>query len=183
MFAVEIRKRHVQNHSYSRWHWHLDEVFVRINGEAHYLWRAVDQEGEVLEEFVTKRRDRKAALKFLKKTMKCCARPEIVVTDKLRSYKAAMKVIGNEARWETGRWLNNRAENPHQPFRRRERAIAKFRSVKSLLRFVSAHASIHNHVNQCRHLNPRDDFKKNHATALAQAYINKNVRASLNIIV
>ena len=168
MFAVEIRKRHVQNHSYSRWHWHLDEVFVRINGEANYLWRAVDHEGEVLEELVTKRRDRKAALKFLKKTMKCYARPEIVVTDKLRSYKAAMKVIGNEARWETARWLNNRAENPHQPFRRRERAMAKFRSVKSLLRSVSAHASIHKHFNQGRHLNPRDDFKKNRATALAE---------------
>ena len=154
MFAVENRKRHVQNHSYSRWHWHLDEVFVRINGEAHYLWRAVDHEGEVLEEFVTKRRDRKAALKFLKKTMKRYGRPEIVVTDKLRSYKAAMKVIGNEARQQTGRWLNNRAESSHQPFLRRQRAMAKFRSVKSFLKFVSAHASIHNHLNQGRHLNP-----------------------------
>jgi len=167
MYAAEIRKRRVQNHSYSRWRWHLDEVFVRINGETHYLWRAVDHEGEVLEVFVTKRRDRKAALKFPKKTMKRYGRPEIVVTDKLRSYKAAMKVIGNEARQETGRWLNNRAENSHQPFRRRERAMAKFRSVKSLQKFVSAHASIDNHFNQGRHLNPRDDFKKNRATALA----------------
>ena len=168
MFAVEIRKRHVQNHSYSRWRWHLDEVFVRINGETHYLWRAVDHEGEVLEVFVTKRRDRKAALKFPKKTMKRYGRPEIVVTDKLRSYKAAMKVIGNKDREETGRWLNNRAKNSHQPFRRRERAMAKFRSVKSLLKFVLAHASIYNHFNQGRHLNPRDDFKKNRATALAE---------------
>ena len=117
MFAVEIKKRHVQNHSYSRWHWHLDEVFARINGEAHYLWRAVDHEGEVLEEFITKRRDSKVALKFLKKTMKRYGRPEIVVTDKIRSYNAVMKVIGNEARQEIGRWLNNRAENSHQPFR------------------------------------------------------------------
>ena len=109
-----------------------------INGETHYLWRAVDHEGEVLEVFATKRRDRKAALKFLKKTMKRYGSPEIVVTDKLRSYKAAMKVFGNEARQETGRWLNNRAENSHQPFRRRERAMVKFRSVKSLLKFVSA---------------------------------------------
>ena len=97
--------------------------------------------------------------------MKRCGRPEIVVTDKLRSYKAAMKVIGNEARQETGRWLNNRAENSHQPFRRRERAMAKFRSVKSLQKFVSAHAAIYNHFNQGRYLNPRDDFKKNRATA------------------
>ena len=137
MFAAEISKRRVQNHSYSRWRWHLDEVFVRINGETHYLWRAVDHEGEVLEVFVTKRRDRKAALKFPKKTMKRYGRPEIVVTDKLRSYKAAMKVIGNEDREETGRWLNNRAENSHQPFRRRERAMARFRSFKSLQKFAS----------------------------------------------
>ena len=77
---------------------HLDEVFVQINGETHYLWRAVDHEGEVLEAFVTKKRDRKAALKFLKKAMKRYGHPKIIVTDKLRSYRAAMKVIGNEAR-------------------------------------------------------------------------------------
>ena len=117
---------------------------------------------------VTKRRDRKAALKFLKKTMKCYARPEIVVTDKLRSYKATMKVIGNEDREETGRWLNNRAENSHQPFRQRERAMAKFRRVKSLQKFVLTHASIYNHFNQGRHLNARDDFKKNRATPLVE---------------
>jgi len=79
-----------------------------------------------------------------------------------------MKVIDNEARQKTGRSLNNRAENAHQPFRRRERAMAKFRSVKSLLKFVSAHALIHNNFNQGSHLNPRDDFKKNHAAALAE---------------
>ena len=100
--------------------------------------------------------------------MKRYLRPEIVVTDKLRSYKAAMEVIGNEARQETGRWLNNRAENSHQPFRRRKRAMAKFRSVKSLLKFVSAHASIGNRFKQRRHLNPRNEFKKNRATALAE---------------
>ena len=158
MFAAEIRKRRVHQRSYSNWGWHLDEVFVKINGETYYLWRAVDHRGVVLDEFATKRQDRKSALKFSKKTMKRYGRPEIVVTDKLRSYKAAMKVIGNEARQETGRWLNNRAENSHQPFRRRKRAMAKFRSVKSLLKFVSAHASIHNHLNPGRHLNPRDDF-------------------------
>ena len=141
MFAAEIRKPRIDNpRSYSNWKWHLDEVFVKINGETHYLWRAVDHEGEVLELFATKRRDRKAALKFRKKTMKRYGRPEIVVTDKLRSYKAAMKVVGNEDREETGRWLNNRAENSHQSFRRRERAMAKFRSVKLLLKFVSVHA-------------------------------------------
>jgi len=105
-------------------------LFVRINGETHYLWRAVDHEGEVLEVFVTKKRDRKAALRFLKRTMKRYGRPKVIVTDRLRSYRAAMRKIGNEARQETGRWLNNRAENSHQPFRRRERAMAKFRSAK-----------------------------------------------------
>jgi putative transposase len=86
-------------------------VFVRINGETHYLWRAVDHEGEVLEVFATKRRDRKAALKFLKRTMKRYGRPWSIVTDRLRSYGAAMKVIGNLERQECRRWLNNRAEN------------------------------------------------------------------------
>jgi putative transposase len=85
----------------------LDEVFVKINGETHYLWRAVDHEGEVLESFVTKRRDRKAAFKFLRKTMKRHGRAHIFVTDKLRSCGAGMKVIGNVDKQETGRLLNN----------------------------------------------------------------------------
>ncbi|EDZ40466.1 transposase [Rhodobacteraceae bacterium HTCC2083] len=97
--------------AYSNWQWHLDEVFVKINGETHYLWRAVDHEGEVLESYVTKRRDRKVALKFLKKTMKRFGPAHVIVTDLLRSYGAAMKDIGNEQRQETGRWKNNRAEN------------------------------------------------------------------------
>ena len=82
MFAAEIRKRRVHHRSYSQWRWHLDEVFVRINGETHYLWRAVDHEGEVLEVFATKRRDRKGALKFLKPTMKRYGRPWSIVTDR-----------------------------------------------------------------------------------------------------
>ena len=111
MFAAEIRKRRVDRRSYSSWRWHLDEVFVRINGETHYLWRAVDLEGEVLEVFATKRRDRAAALKFLKRAMKRYGRPQTVVTDRLRSYRAAMNVIGNASAQICGRWLNNRAEN------------------------------------------------------------------------
>ncbi len=169
MFAAEIRKRRVQQHrSFSRWRWHLDEVFVRINGETHYLWRAVDHEGEVLEAYVTKKRDSKAALKFLRKTMKRYGHPEAIVTDRLRSYRAAMKEIGNEARQLTDRWLNNRAENSHQPFRRRERAMAKFRSAKSLQKFASIHSSVHNHFNQERHLYSRENFKLNRSTALAE---------------
>ena len=168
IFAAEIReKRSASQQGSPQWRWHLDEVFVRINGEVHYLWRAVDHEGEVLETFVTKRRDRKAALKFLKKTMKRHGRPKIIVTDKLRSYRAAMKVVGNASRQETGRWLNNRAENSHQPFRRRERAMAKFRSPATLQKFISIHASIYNHFNQECHLSNRQDFKIGRAASLA----------------
>jgi len=119
MFAGEIRKRRFEYRSYSNWRWHLDEVFVRINGETHYLWRAVDHEGEVLEVFATQRRDRKAALTFLKRAMKRYGRPKVIVTERLKSYRAAMKEIGNGADQEYGRWLNNRAENSHQPFRMR----------------------------------------------------------------
>ena len=168
VFAAEIRKCRIQGRSFSLWKWHLDEVFVRINGEQHYLWRAVDQEGEVLESFVTKRRDRTAALKFLRKAMKRYGRPEVIVTDLLRSYPAAMKMIGIAERQETGRWKNNRAENSHQPFRRRERAMAKFRNTKTLQKFTSVHASVHNHFNQERHLYSRQNFKANRSAALAE---------------
>ncbi len=104
MFANEIRKRRVHHRSFSQWRWHLDEVFVKINGETHYLWRAVDHEGEVLEVFATKCRDRKAALKFLKRSMKRYGRPKSIVTDRLRSYRAAMMLIGNASSHEYGRF-------------------------------------------------------------------------------
>jgi putative transposase len=169
MFAAEIRKkRSAALRALPQWRWHLDEVFVRINGETHYLWRAVDHEGEVLESFVTKKRDRKPALKFLKRTMKRYGRPRAIVTDRLRSYGAAMKVIGNAADQECGRRLNNRAKNSHQPFRRRERAMAKFRSPATLQKFASVHASVHNHFNQERHLYRRKTFKLNRTSAMAE---------------
>ena len=141
---------------------------MKINGETHYLWRAVDHEGEVLESFVTKRRDRRAALKFLKKTMKRYGNPEVIVTDRLRSYGAAMKTIGNARRQLTGRRLNNRAENSHLPFRRRERAMLRFRQSRSLQKFVSVHSSVHNHFNHERHLNSRTTFKLKRTAALAE---------------
>ncbi len=169
MFAAEIRqKRSAALRALPQWRWHLDEVFVKINGEMHYLWRAVDHEGEVREVFATKRRDRRAALKFLKRTMKRYGRPRAIVTDRLRSSGAAMKVIGNAAVQVCGRWLNNRAENSHQPFRRREMAMAKFRDAKTLQKFASVHASLHNHFNQDRHLNRRDIFKQNRSAAPAE---------------
>lgn len=168
MFAAEIRKRRIQRRCYSQWRWHVDEVFVRINGIPHYLWRAVDQEGEVLEVFASKRRDRKAALKFLKRVMKRYGRPGSIVTDRLRSYRAALTMIGNQGIQICGQWLNNRAENSHQPFRRREGAMARFRNIKSLQKFASAHASIHNHFNFDRHLNSRETYKQNRSAALAE---------------
>jgi len=169
MFAAEIRRKRASRlRAWPQWQWHLDEVFVKINGVTHYLWRAVDHEGEVLESYVTKRRDRKAALRFLRKAMKRYGQPEIVVTDRLRSYKAAMREIGNEARQETGRWLNNRAENSHLPLRRRERAMLRFRQMRSLQTFAAVHSSVHNHFNLERHLFTRSDFKENRDAALAE---------------
>ena len=141
---------------------------MRINGETHYLRRVVDHEGEILKAIVTKRRDRKAALKILKKAMKKYGSPKAMVTEKLCSYRAAMKIIGSQTRQESGRWLNNRAENSHQPFRRRERAMIKFRSTKSLQKFSAIHSSVHNHFNQEHHLNSRKTFNLNRETALAE---------------
>ncbi len=111
----------------THWKWHLDEVYVRINGEMRYLWRAVDHKGEVLESYVTTTRDKDAALTFIKKAMRRHGKAKAITTDGLRSYKAAMKEIGAQDLQEVGRWANNRAENSHQPFRRRERAMLRFR--------------------------------------------------------
>ena len=168
LFAAEIKMRRVAGLRSSRWRWHLDEIFVKINGERHYLWRAVDHEGEVLESFVTKRRDKKAALKFLKKAMRKHGRPGVIVTDRLRSYGAAMKEIGNADRQETGRWLYNRAENSHLPFRRRERAMLRFRRLRSLQKFAAVHASLHNLLDAERSLYSRSNFKLKRDDALAE---------------
>ncbi len=168
MFAAEIRRKHVDRmRAYTHWRWHLDEVYVRINGMQHYLWRAVDHEGEVLESFVTKERDKAAALKFIRKALKRHGSPEAITTDGLRSYRAAMKEIGNAYRQEVGRWANNRAENSHLPVRRRERAMLRFRRMKTLQKFSSVHASFHNHFAQDRHLTDRETYKANRSAALA----------------
>ena len=168
LFAKSIRKRRVEKRFYSNWTWHLDEVFVRINGELHYLWRAVDHEGEVLEAFVTKRRDRKAALNFLRKAMKRYGAPDRVVTDKLPSYRSALRELGNSSRQETGRWLNNRAENSHQRLRRREKIMNRFRSMRGLQKFAAVQSSIHNHFNLERHFYRREEFKESCTQALLE---------------
>jgi putative transposase len=168
-FASEIRRRRAGSmRAVSPWRWHLDEMFVKINGERHYLWRAVDHEGEILESFVTKTRDRKAALKFLKKAMRRHGRAERFVTDRLRSYGAALRDVGAADRQETGQWLNNRAENSHLPFRRRERAMQRFRRMRSQQMFASVHASITNHFSADRDLTTRTIFKRNRDAALAE---------------
>ena len=141
---------------------------MKINGETHYLWRAVDHEGEVLEVFVMKRRDSKAALAFLKRGMKRFGQPKVIVTDRLRSYRSAMNLIENAADQECGRWLNTRAEKSYQPFRRREGVMLKFRDVNTLQKFASIHASIHNHFNLDRQLTPRETFKQDRLAALAE---------------
>jgi putative transposase len=169
MFAGEIRRRRVQQMGgHTHWRWHLDEVYMKINSEMRYLWRAVDHEGEVLESFVTKARDKAAALKFIKKALKRHGRTEAIVTDGLRSYGAALKAIGAADRQETGRWLNNRVENSHLPFRRRERAMSRFRRMKTLQKFSSVHAQVHNHFSQERHLVSREIYKERRSAALAE---------------
>ncbi|MGD9811625.1 MAG: transposase, partial [Sphingobium sp.] len=128
----------------------------------------VDHEGEVLESYVTKKRDKCAALRFLKKALKRHGAAEKIVTDGLRSYPAAMRELGNLDRREVGRWLNNRAENSHLPFRRRERAMSRFRQMKSLQKFASVHASLYNHFNSQRHLVNRKLYKEMRSEALAE---------------
>ena len=146
----------------------MDEVYVRINGEMRHLWRAVDHEGEVLESFVTKERDKAAALKFIKKAMKRHGKPRAIVTDGLRSYGAALEEIGGTERQVVGCWINNRAENSHQPFRRRERAMLRFRRMKTLQTFASVHGTVHNHFSQERHLVSRTTYKDRRSAALAE---------------
>ncbi len=169
MFASEIRRKRVQRlRAYSKWKWHVDELFVKINGKRHYLWRAVDHEGEVLEAVVTKRRYKRAALKFLRKLMKRHGQAEEIGTDRFASYRAALRELGATEKHKTGRWLNNRVENSHLPLRRRERAMQWFRRMRSLQKFAAVHSSVYNYFNQERSLTCRDHFKDHRIAALAE---------------
>ena len=134
MIAADLRKRRLKPHTT----WHLDEVYLKIDGRMVYLWRAVDAEGEVLDVLVQSKRNKHAALKLMRKLMKKYAfAPERLVTDDLRSYSAAVRDLGIERRHERGRWKNNRAENSHQPTRRRERKMQRFKSSGSAQKFLS----------------------------------------------
>jgi putative transposase len=128
----------------------------------------VDHDGEVLEAFVSKTRDKAAALKFLRKLMKRLGRAEEIVTDKLRSYGAALRELGAEEKQVTGGKLNNRAENSHQPFRRRERAMLRFRRMHALQKFASVHGSVHNLFNTERSLTSRQAYKQARTAALTE---------------
>lgn len=169
LFASDIKRQRISRmRGFRHWRWHLDEMFVKINGETHYLWRAVDHEGDILESYVTKRRDKKAALKFLRRALKQHGPAEKIITDGLKSYPLAMRDLGIEDRREMGRWKNNRAENSHLPFRRRERVMQRFRRMKSLQKFASVHANVHNHFNSDRHLIDRQTYKARRSAALAE---------------
>ena len=153
---------------FRHWRWHLDEMYVKVNGEMVYLWHAVDQEGEILESYVTKTRDKIAAPTFMKKALKRHGSPESITTDGLRTYGAAMDELGNRAKQEIGRWANNRVENSHLPFRRRERAMLRFRQIRSLQKFASVHANVHNHFALERHLVDRQTYKERRSAAFAE---------------
>ena len=169
LFAADIRRQRISRmRGFRQWRWHLDEMYVKLNGEMIYLWRAVDHEGEVLESFVSKTRDKKAALTFMRKALRRHGRPEAITTDGRRSYKAAMVELGNLDKQEIGRWANNRVENSHLPFRRRERAMLRFRQMKSLQKFASVHANVHNHFSSERHLIDRQTYKTSRSAALAE---------------
>jgi putative transposase len=152
LFARELRHRRPRPTA----RWHLDEMAVTIAGRRFWLWRAVDDEGEVLDLLAQPRRDKAAAVKLMRKLLKKQGfAPEVLVTDKLRSYGAAKSEIGLSARQERGLRQNNRAENSHQPTRRRERKIQRFKSPGSAQRFLSIHAAVQNTFNVQRHLTSR----------------------------
>jgi putative transposase len=141
---------------------------VKINGEMHYPWRAVDEEGEVLESYVTKARHKQAAVTFMKEVLKRHGSRETVTTGGLRSHKAAMTILSNAEKREVGRWANNQVGNSHLPFRRRERAMLRCRQMKSLQKFASVHANVPNHFNLDRHLTDRQTYKAARSAALAE---------------
>ena len=152
LFARELRSRRHWPTS----QWHLDEMAVLIGGKQFWLWRAVDDEGEVLDLLVQRRRDKNAAVKLMRKLIKKQGfAPDVLVTDKLRSYGAAKAALGLSALHEQGLRKNNRAENSHQPVRRRERKMQRFKSPGSAQRFLSTHAVVHNTFNVQRHLTSR----------------------------
>jgi putative transposase len=163
IIAAELRKRRPKPHAT----WHLDEVYLKIDGRMVYLWRAVDAEGEVLDVLVQSKRDKRAALKLMRKLLrKYAVVPERLVTDDLRSYRAAALDLGIDHLRDRGRWKNNRAENSHQPTRRRERKMQRFKSAGSAQKFLSTHAAAYNIFNVQRHLTSAQTHRVLRAAAM-----------------
>lgn len=149
--------------------WHLDEVFAKIGGKQMYLWRAVDGEGEVLDVLVQRRRDKGAALKLMRKLLKNQGiRPSRIVTDKLKSYKAALSELGMDHLHKTGNRLNNRVESSHVPIRRRERKLQRFKSQAAAQKFLSTHGPIYNLFNTQRHLISRSTLRTLRSKAMTE---------------
>ena len=147
-YANQLRRRRAQTGD----KWHLDEVFLTINGKLHYLWRAVDQHGNVLDILVQSRRNKRAAKKFFRKLLKGCQYvPRVLITDKLGSYGAAKKEVLRSVEHRQHKRLNNRAENSHQPTRQRERTMRRFKSAGHAQRFLAAHGPIREHFCPRRH--------------------------------
>ncbi len=143
VFASESRRKRVQQLSaFSKRKWYVDEVLVKVNGKRHYLWRAVDHEGEVLEAVVNKRRNKAAALGFLRKLTKRYDKAENVVTDRFTSYRAVLRELGANEKQQTGRWFKNRVENSHLPFRRRERTMLRFKRMRNRQKFAAVHTFV-----------------------------------------
>ena len=164
IIAADLRKRRPRPHSI----WHMDEVYLKIGGRMVYLWRAVDAEGEVLDVLVQSKRNKHAAMKLMRKLLrKYGFVPDQLVTDDLRSYGAAAHELGIASRHERGRWKNNRAENSHQPTRRRERKMQRFTSPGSAQKFLSTHAAVYNVFNVQRHLTSAQSHRVLRAAAIS----------------
>ena len=174
VIAKHLRGTRPKPHS----RWHLDEMVVSIAGQQMYMWRAVDSEGEVLELLVQPQRDKAAAVRLLRNLLRCQGFvPTVIVTDKLRSYGAALRAIGFSGLHEQGLRANNRAENSHQPLRRRERKMQGFKSTKSAQRFVSVHAAVYNTFNVQRHLISRR-IQRQFRTAAHNSWTDATVAAA-----
>src|ERR1700740_2257136 len=157
LFANMLKRRRPQPGD----KWFLDEVFIRIRGKLHSLWRAVDQDGHVLDILVQSRRNAKAAKRFFRKLLKGLQYvPRVIVTDKLKSYAAAKRQILPHVEHRQSRYLNNRAEVSHQPTRRRERQMQRFKSARHAQRFLSNHSRIHNHFQLRRHRLSASDHRQ-----------------------
>ena len=166
-FGPKIARRLRRHREKPSSHWHLDEMVVRISGKQLYVWQAVDNEGEVLEILVQRRRNRSAAGKLMRKLLKKQGfAPSVITTDKLRSYGAAFSDLGLSARHDPGLRKNNRAEVSHQPNRRRERKMQRFKSHGSAQLFLSMHSAVYNTFNTQRHLISRQTHRNNRAEAM-----------------